>query len=74
MGDAARKYEERRALEVENALLRERAENDRLKRQAAEKENADAILNGVAALFSGRGSLTVMPENGGFTVRFVIYP
>lgn len=66
MGETTNTYQERRRLEAENAMLREKRENERLKSEA----QSLAILDGVSALFSGTGSLFVAPENGGWRIRF----
>lgn len=65
MGEGKDRYEERRRLENENALLREQKENRRRKHEAELEEGAIAIINGLRSLFDGKGCLIVEPLHEG---------
>ena len=67
MGDPA--YEERRRLKAENDLLRERNENERLKRERAAEIFSTLAVESLTAFFRGEAALGIEQADG--TTRFV---
>ena len=55
MGDPL--YDEKRKLQRENELLRERKENDRLKKELRFEERMEVISQGLAAFFAGKACI-----------------
>ncbi len=70
MSEGKDRYEERRRLENENALLREERENRRLKSDAELEGCAVVIAKGLRDLFEGKAWLSIEPCNVGNIVRF----
>ena len=64
-------YDERKRLEAENALLRERQINARLKQEKRNDELGDLFAKSITQFLTGTGSIVMTPRSdGGFNIRF----
>lgn len=68
MSDGKDRYEERRRLENENAVLREEKDNRRLKNDAVMEAAGLSVLCGLRDFFEGPGCMTLEAGPDGLTI------